>query len=184
MQNNSNNPQIPPHLMQQYQQQQRMYLPQAAYPMMSNLRPSERTHGVFSSYSARLKGSDDNALLLPESFVTKRTRFTGDESEDEFDEDSEEENEETEQEETQQEKESVPEDIAASLVVQPSNLPKVIRKKNDLAYTSVELENISKISEVLVPIRLDIDIDTVKLRDRFLWNMNGKKVFYKEARVG
>ena len=31
--------------------------------------------------------------------------------------------------------------------------------------------------EVLVPIRLDIDIEGQKLRDTFTWNKNGKAVF-------
>ncbi|KAG2236058.1 hypothetical protein INT48_008152 [Thamnidium elegans] len=100
MQNN----QVPP----QFQQQQRMFHPQVAYPTMSNIRPSEKTQGVFSTYAARLKNSKDNALLLPESYITKKTH----------------------------------------------------------------LQQISNIDEVLVPVRLDIDIDSIKLRDRFLWNMN------------
>lgn len=31
------------------------------------------------------------------------------------------------------------------------------------------------VPEVLVPIRLDIDIDGQKLRDTFTWNKNGKE---------
>lgn len=34
-------------------------------------------------------------------------------------------------------------------------------------------ENASQ-AEVLVPIRLDMEIDGQKLRDAFTWNMNGK----------
>ena len=32
--------------------------------------------------------------------------------------------------------------------------------------------------EVLVPIRLDIDIDGQKLRDTFTWNKNGEKTYF------
>ncbi|KAI9348406.1 hypothetical protein BD770DRAFT_327344 [Pilaira anomala] len=50
--------------------------------------------------------------------------------------------------------------------------PKTIRKKNHLFYSFADLQHISNIDEILVPVRLDIDVDSIKLRDRFLWNMN------------
>lgn len=172
MQNN----QIPPQYQQQ-QQQQRMFLPQVAYPTMSNIRPSEKTQGVFSTYAARLKNSKDNALLLPESYITKKTRFTGDESEDEFMEEDEDEEEEEEEdsEKEQQETAEKSKPLPGSAVALPPTVdyPKIIRKKNHLFYSSSDLQRISNIDEVLVPVRLDIDVDSIKLRDRFLWNMNG-----------
>jgi hypothetical protein len=190
MQNNQF--QYPPQLAQQPPQQpQRLFHPQVAYPTMANLPPSPHTQGVFSTYSARLKHSDDNALLLPESYVTKKTRFRGDESEDEFDEymeESEEEDEGQKQEkkqkdltdvDQQKDKANKPKENAATLAaaaVAPPPIvswPKTVRKKGDMIYTWFELNNISNIDEVLVPVRLDLDIDSVKLRDRFLWNMNG-----------
>lgn len=198
---------IPPQLMQHYQQQmmqqqqqlqqqQRPFHPQAAYPTMANLTPSNRTQGVFSKYAARLKHSDDNALLLPESYVTKKTRFTGNESDDEFNEmmeesDDEEEEEEggggagggegevnsgangTDKKQTEEKTRTIP--LPGSAVAPPvDNNPAVIRKKNNFFYSVLDLKNISEIDEILVPVRLDIDVDSVKLRDRFLWNMNGK----------
>lgn len=186
-----NNQQIPPQLMQQYQQQmlqqQRPFHPHAAYPLMANIRPSDKTQGVFSKYAARLKNSDDNALLLPESYVTKKTRFTGNESDDEFnefmEESDEEEGEEGEEDENGEEGErkqkaeektrTIP--LPGSAVVLPvDENPKIIRKRNNFQYSLYDLKNISTIDEILVPVRLDIDVDSVKLRDRFLWNMNGK----------
>jgi hypothetical protein len=149
--------------------QNAMFYPQVAYPMMANTMPSERTHGVFSSYPARLKHSDDNALLLPESYVNnKRTRFT--ESEDEFE---------------ASEEEDQDDDDASRATAKPSEklksppkqlLPKIIRKKNHLDYQLTDLHLLARMEEILVPIRLDIDVDSIKLRDRFLWNMNGKKI--------
>jgi hypothetical protein len=88
-------------------------------------------------------------------------------------EDDDEDDEEEDQEQEEEQQESPKESIA--IVQQPTNLPRLIRQKINLTYSSIELDNISNIEEILVPIRLDIDIDTVKLRDRFLWNMNGKK---------
>ncbi|KAI9247094.1 hypothetical protein EDC94DRAFT_367364 [Helicostylum pulchrum] len=172
MQNN----QVPPQYHQQ--QQQRMFHPQVAYPTLSNIRPSEKTQGVFSTYAARLKNSKDNALLLPESYITKKTRFTGEESEDEFmeeddDEEEEEENSEKEQQETAEKVKSKPLLPGSAVALPPTvDYPKTIRKKNHLFYSFSDLQHISSIDEVLVPVRLDIDVDSIKLRDRFLWNMN------------
>jgi hypothetical protein len=196
----NNNPNIPPHLMQQYQQQlmqqqqqQRIFHPQVAYPTMANnIRPSERTQGVFSTYASRLKHSDDNALLLPESYITKKTRFTGNESDDEFNELMEESDEEEEEEEGEEDEEGeqevskkqhpvkkepakiIPLPGSAVALPPPTNDQRLIKRKNHLFYSSMDLNNISEIDEILVPIRLDIDIESIKLRDRFLWNMNGK----------
>ncbi|CAO3633952.1 unnamed protein product [Mucor hiemalis] len=158
-----NTQQIPPQLMQHYQQQmmqqQRPFHPQAAYPTMANLTPSNRTQGVFSKYSARLKNSDDNALLLPESYVTKKTRFTGNESDDEFNEMMEEFDHEGEEEEgeddeensggkvtdkkqTEEKTRAIP--LPGSAVAPPvDNNPAVIRKKNNFFYSVLDLKNIS-----------------------------------------
>lgn len=176
MQNN----QIPlQYQQQQQQQQQRMFHPQVAYPTMSNMRPSDKTQGVFSTYAARLKNSNDNALLLPESYITKKTRFTGEESEDEFMEESEEEEEESEQENKEKkptEKTKTKPQPGSAVALPPTvEYPKTIRKKNHLFYSFADLQHISNIDEILVPVRLDIDVDSIKLRDRFLWNMNGKQ---------
>ncbi|KAI7895041.1 uncharacterized protein EV154DRAFT_477815 [Mucor mucedo] len=167
MQNN----QIPP---------QRMFQPQVAYPTMANMVPSAKTQGVFSTYSARLKHSNDNALLLPESYLTKKTRFTGDESDEEFNDMMEESDEEDEEEDEENDKPAVekpprPVSLPAGSAVAPPpviDYPKRIRKKNHLFYSFLDLMHISDIDEILVPIRLDIDVDSIKLRDRFLWNMN------------
>lgn len=198
MQNNT----IPPHLMQQFQQQQqqphqqqqqqRVFHPQVAYPLMSNIMPSERTQGVFSTYPARLKHSDDNALLLPESYVPKKTRFRGNESEDEFDQMMEESDEDEDDDTDQDFGQNTTNKTAAgtgdrnaaaneatrnilpgvAAPPPPPDWPRLIRQKNEVVYSSYDLSKISETEENLVPIRLDIDIDSIKLRDRFLWNLN------------
>ncbi|KAI9478490.1 MAG: hypothetical protein EXX96DRAFT_249878 [Benjaminiella poitrasii] len=151
--------------------QQQPFHPQQAiaYPMMANIRPSSRTQGVFSSYPVRLKHSNDNALLLPETYIaTKKLRFsTGDESEDETMEEADEQNVRFKHTATNQQS------MNPGAVPINNDWAQTIRRKNeDLVYSTIEMDNISNIDETLVPIRLDLDIDSVKLRDRFLWNMN------------
>lgn len=175
--------------MQQHQPQpQRVFHPQVAYPLMSNIMPSERTQGVFSTYPARLKHSDDNALLLPESYVPKKTRFRGNESEDEFDQMMEESDDDEDEDRMDDEhaaagtnKKNASTNEADSNMntlpgiaapPPPADWPRVIRQKNDMTYSLSDLSKISETEENLVPIRLDIDIDSIKLRDRFLWNLN------------
>ncbi|KAI8993682.1 hypothetical protein BDB01DRAFT_847525 [Pilobolus umbonatus] len=178
MQNN----QFPPHLAQQYHQQVqqgRVLQTQIAYPLMANIQPSERTHGTFSTYGSRLKQSHDNALLLPESYIQKKTRFQGSDSDEEFEEMIEESDEEEEEEE-EVEGQKVKEEVTSAEVlpiIDPipktsTNLVKTVHRKIHNFYSTEELETISHLEEVLVPIRLDIDIDSIKLRDRFLWNIN------------
>ncbi|KAI9281624.1 hypothetical protein BY458DRAFT_499158 [Sporodiniella umbellata] len=148
-----------------------MFYPHVAYPMMANVKPSDRTHGVFSTYPARLKHSEDNALLLPESYITKKTRFAGSESDEDLYAEESEEDEEGDDSNVSEEKRRTANKLSYTASTKPY-LPKVIRKKNNLQYTDLDLSKISETDEILVPIRLDIDIDSVKLRDRFLWNMN------------
>lgn len=35
------------------------------------------------------------------------------------------------------------------------------------------MENAALAEEVMIPIRLDIDLDSFKIKDAFMWNMNG-----------
>lgn len=122
-------------------------------------------HGIYSSYSARIKQSQDNALMLPVSYVNGRRQHLDDSDED-FEEMLE------SDEEDAQSHHSVP-DVNA---IQEQNLPKVVHRKNTLFPPTKDLlERISDSTEMLVPIRLDVDLDEVKLRDVFMWNMNGKK---------
>jgi chromatin structure-remodeling complex subunit SFH1 len=39
--------------------------------------------------------------------------------------------------------------------------------------TDVQMENAALAEEVMIPIRLDIDLDSFKIKDSFMWNMNG-----------
>jgi chromatin structure-remodeling complex subunit SFH1 len=39
--------------------------------------------------------------------------------------------------------------------------------------TDVQMENAALAEDVMIPIRLDIDIDSCKIKDAFMWNMNG-----------
>ncbi|ORE04807.1 SNF5-domain-containing protein [Rhizopus microsporus var. microsporus] len=139
---------------------------------MANIKPSDRTHGVFSTYPARLKHSNDNALLLPESYLTnKRTRFAGSESDDDFYVDESDEDEEGNKEREEEDKKRSVNKSNQNGQTRP-DWPKITRKKNNLYYSDLDLTKISEIEEILVPVRLDIDIDSIRLRDRFLWNMN------------
>lgn len=44
------------------------------------------------------------------------------------------------------------------------------------------LQNLANRMEMLVPIRLDIELDNVKIRDTFTWNLNGKPLFKKKQK--
>lgn len=37
----------------------------------------------------------------------------------------------------------------------------------------MQMENAALAEEVMIPIRLDIDLETFKIKDAFMWNMNG-----------
>ena len=39
--------------------------------------------------------------------------------------------------------------------------------------TDVQMENAALAEDVMIPIRLDIDLDSYKIKDAFMWNMNG-----------
>ncbi|RUS21521.1 hypothetical protein BC937DRAFT_92433 [Endogone sp. FLAS-F59071] len=145
--------------------------------------PSPATQGLFSTYASRIK-EGNTALILPNSFLGgKRTRGGGDDSDDldEFLDDS---------------------DCGtpfsgvgmhdtrsrgavgvasanaaaagreASDLAPVAELKKVTRRTNHVYASEVELERVAGTEEVLVPIRLDLDLDDVKLRDSFVWNMN------------
>ncbi|KAI9275592.1 hypothetical protein BDA99DRAFT_191053 [Phascolomyces articulosus] len=165
---------------------------QPMYPQMINRGLSHNLQGVYSTYPARLKQSEDNALLLPTSYLNnKKARFAP-ESDDDFEEYAEDSDEGTPS--SGMRTRSA---VAAAQAVANANiaggsvrasatpgsqqqqqgqpemqLRKVIRKKNHIYPPERELERASKMEEVLVPIRLDIDLDEIKLRDAFLWNMN------------
>ena len=36
------------------------------------------------------------------------------------------------------------------------------------------MEKAALAEEVMIPIRLDIDLDSFKIKDAFMWNMNGR----------
>jgi chromatin structure-remodeling complex subunit SFH1 len=145
---------------------------------------SPNTQGFFSSYAARIKQSQENALLLPVSYVTGKRQHLGDDSDQDFEEllegtDNEEEEEETIGRNTRSTAAAAAAIVdaetksLAAINEQNKNLPKNPHNKNHMIPHLFELERMSEISEVLVPIRLDIDLDEVKLRDVFVWNMNG-----------
>ncbi|KAL9558748.1 hypothetical protein MBANPS3_000734 [Mucor bainieri] len=179
-------PAIVQHQQQQQQQQQHQpSQPLAAMPQhhhMYNAGPSPNIQGYFSSYSARIKQSQENALLLPVSYVTgKKHRLGGGDSDDDFedmledsdnDDDSDSIEENTRQ--TRANAAAVEADakVLAAMQEQQKKLPKIPHKKNMLYPQTTDLLYMSDVSEMLVPVRLDIDMDDVKLRDVFLWNMN------------
>ncbi|KAF7723118.1 SWI SNF, matrix associated, actin dependent regulator of chromatin, sub b, member 1 [Apophysomyces ossiformis] len=161
----------------------RIPYPQPYPAPMASRAPSTGTQGVYSTYPARLKRSDDNALILPTSYLTNRKpRFTG-ESDDDFDEFLEESDEEGTAGVRTRSATTAAAAVAAAggaggggggtpTPAPPAELPKIVRKKNHIYPGIADLERASSMEEVLVPIRLDIDLEDVKLRDVFLWNMN------------
>ncbi|KAJ3046746.1 SWI/SNF chromatin-remodeling complex subunit, partial [Rhizophlyctis rosea] len=46
------------------------------------------------------------------------------------------------------------------------------RATREISFSEQELEKVAEQKEMLVPIRLDLDVEGVKLRDTFTWNMN------------
>jgi len=40
--------------------------------------------------------------------------------------------------------------------------------------TDTQMEKAALAEEVMIPIRLDIDLDSFKIKDAFMWNMNGR----------
>ncbi|KAI8069636.1 hypothetical protein BC940DRAFT_297157 [Gongronella butleri] len=192
----------------QHPQQQQQHAPPVAplgMPSIDPLQPVEPGHTVnrpqalFSSYASRLRQSEDNALLVPNSYIRKRhgrssrlqsqTGSDDDEfddtpvhidsnniastkvfpvvkrlrSSDDEDEDEEEENDEND-------------DIDAALPLglindnaQVQSMPYI---KTYRYPTQKDCDLAAKMPEILVPIRLDLDLDDYKLRDVFVWNLN------------
>jgi chromatin structure-remodeling complex subunit SFH1 len=152
---------------------------------------SPLTQGFFSSYPARIKQSQDNALLLPVSYITSKKQNLGEDSDEEFEELLEESDDNEDAEKVSSAggagRNTRSAAAAAAAIVdaetkslaaineQNKNLPKYPHNKNHFIPNMFDLERMSEITEVLVPIRLDIDLDDIKLRDVFVWNMNGKK---------
>ena len=165
---------------------------QQMFPQMINRGYSQNLQGVYSTYPARLKQSEENALLLPTSYLTNKKPRFAQESDDDFEEYAEDSDEGTPSSGMRTRSavaaaqaaanantasgsiRSTPRSGGANNGQPAEQLRKVIRKKNHIYPPERELERASKMEEVLVPIRLDIDLQDIKLRDAFLWNMNGK----------
>lgn len=45
------------------------------------------------------------------------------------------------------------------------------------------MENAALAEEVMIPIRLDIDLDSFKIKDAFMWNMNGLLSLLSSAKI-
>ncbi|KAL7308816.1 Chromatin structure remodeling complex protein sfh1 [Mucor circinelloides] len=167
-------------LPQQQQPSQPLAMPQ--HHSLYAASPSPSIQGYFSSYSARIKQSQENALLLPVSYITgKKHRLGGGDSDDDFedmledsDNDDDSDNNEENGRQTRANTAAVEADakVLAAMQEQQKKLPKIPHKKNMLYPQTTDLLHMSEVSEMLVPVRLDIDMDEVKLRDVFLWNMN------------
>jgi hypothetical protein len=178
--------QLQPQPLQPLQPQQlgpRPPLPQQPMYAPMYQGPSPNTQGFFSSYSARIKKSQDNALLLPASYISGKRQRLGDDSDEDFEdllENSDNEAEPIAQGRVTRSSTAIADAEAksfAALQEQNKLLPRVAHKKNTMFPPSEQLlEHISELTEILVPIRLDIDMDEVKLRDVFVWNMNGNAI--------
>ncbi|KAI7849457.1 hypothetical protein BDC45DRAFT_520416 [Circinella umbellata] len=163
---------------------------QQMFPQMINRGISQNLQGVYSTYPARLKQSEENALLLPTSYLTNKKPRFAQESDDDFEEYAEDSDDGTPSSGMRTRSAVAAAQAAANANTasgsirstpgsggvnngQPAEQSrKIIRKKNHIYPPERELERASKMEEVLVPIRLDIDLEDIKLRDAFLWNMN------------
>ena len=45
------------------------------------------------------------------------------------------------------------------------------------------MENAALADEVMIPIRLDIDLESFKIKDAFMWNMNGTPLFLGKSNL-
>jgi hypothetical protein len=183
--------QLQPQPMQQIQPQQQQIITrplppqQPVFPMYQG--PSPNTQGFFSAYSARIKKSQDNALLLPASYIMGKRQRHGDDSDEEFEdllENSDNDDKAEPQGRMTRSSTAIAADAEAKSFAatqeQNRNLPRIAHKKNTMFPSSAQLlEHMSELTETLVPIRLDIDMDEVKLRDVFVWNMNGNYEMFK-----
>jgi hypothetical protein len=160
------------------------YYPQANFaPPLTTRVPSAGLQGTFSTYPARLRQSDNNALLLPVSYMgPRKAKFTG-ASDDEFEDFDDNENgtpfsgtRTRAQAQQQQQPAGSQAMVAAGSGGTPvsTELRKIPRRRNFIHTNEEELMRGSDVEEVLVPIRLDLDLDDIKLRDVFMWNMNGE----------
>ncbi|RIB02947.1 hypothetical protein C2G38_2049666 [Gigaspora rosea] len=69
--------------------------------------------------------------------------------------------------------------LAVGLNTVNGEIPVVRRKRNRTRHiynSQKELDRNAEQREILIPIRLDIDLDTHKLRDTFTWNLNEKLI--------
>lgn len=170
--------QLQPQPMQQIQPQQFVQRPPPQQVMFAPMYqgPSPNTQGFFSTYSARIKKSQDNALLLPVSYITGKRQRLGDDSDEDFEDLLENSDNEVQGRITRSSTAMADAEAKsfAAIQEQNKNLPRIAHKKNTMLPQSTQLlEHMSELTEILVPIRLDIDLDEVKLRDVFVWNMNG-----------
>ncbi|CAM0142929.1 unnamed protein product [Umbelopsis sp. WA50703] len=154
------------------------YYPQANYMQPTMRFPSAGVHGTFSTYPARLKQSDNNALLLPISYMgPRKPKFAGG-SDDDFDDFDDEEygtpssGTRTRSQAQQQAGGQAMQATGSGGTPVNTELRKIPRKRNLIHSTDEDLRRSSDVDEVLVPIRLDLDLDDIKLRDVFMWNMN------------
>lgn len=47
--------------------------------------------------------------------------------------------------------------------------------------TEPQMDNAALAEEVMIPIRLDIDLESCKIKDAFMWNMNGGRLSCSHA---
>ncbi|CAG8779726.1 13440_t:CDS:2, partial [Racocetra persica] len=69
--------------------------------------------------------------------------------------------------------------LAVGFTTVNGEIPVVKRKRNRTRHiynSQKELDRNAEQREILIPIRLDIDLDTHKLRDTFTWNLNEKLI--------
>ncbi|KAF9953173.1 Chromatin structure remodeling complex protein sfh1 [Mortierella alpina] len=160
--------QHPYHPQQQHQQQQQHGHYGSGYRPAGAPAPMSNALGTFSTYASRLREAS-NALILPPALGRRAKRaavasmMESDEDDWDFDEGA--------------SPRSTPSRVQRQLEKERQEKEKKVwvkrpRKTRHIYSAQKDLEAVADQDAILVPIRLDIDMDEVRLRDTFTWNVN------------
>ncbi|OZJ05621.1 hypothetical protein BZG36_01506 [Bifiguratus adelaidae] len=131
-------------------------------------RTSNTTQGLWSTYASRIK-QGESALLLPQSYVTGRRGRGEDGDSEDFDDFMDDSDREPGLYGTRGSSRTR---AASAQPILPLELKRTARRTKHHYRTEQEMSMLADVEEQLVPIRINIDVDDIKLRDAFLWNMN------------
>ncbi|KAL1924815.1 uncharacterized protein VTP21DRAFT_4469 [Calcarisporiella thermophila] len=128
----------------------------------NNVTPT--THGIYSTYASRLR-IGETALILPMQ-MARSTKVRGSMAEPDSDLD-----------EFFGEEELMSRGTPGAMGtpgIAATVMKKVTRQTRHIYPPENVMKEAAELKEVLIPIRLDLDIDNFRLRDSFTWNLNEK----------